>query len=148
VAAASTTSPSTAATTTTATSTTATAAATTAQGQQGPIGQPASTPANAGGPTPYVYTTTDANGNYIPVSATFVPTFPSTTPYTPTGTGTILQYSAWLSMVGNNTGALNNPVASQGANPASRMDVNFALLLATISTVLMSILGPSLVGLL
>ncbi|KAI0249816.1 hypothetical protein BJV78DRAFT_1283636 [Lactifluus subvellereus] len=137
---ASTTSPTTAAVT--ATSTAATAAATTqAAVNQGPVGQPGATPENPGGPTPYVYTTTNANGNYIPVSATFTPSFRSTTPYTPTGSGTVLQYSAWLSMVGSNTGAANNPVASAATNPASRLGVDIGLLLGGISTAFMGVLG-------
>jgi hypothetical protein len=135
-------------TTTASTTATATAAATTAQTSaavtQGPVGQPSPTPENAGGPTPYTYTTTDANGNYITVVATFTPSFAKTTPYTPTGSGTIIQYSQWLSMVGSNSGA---PAASQGANSASRMDVNIGLLLGAISTALIYVLGRSLVGL-
>jgi hypothetical protein len=125
---------------------TATAAAATTQ-VQGPVGQPGATPAEAGDPTPFIYTTTDANGNYVTVQATFTPSFPQTTPYTPTGSGTVLQYSAWLSMIGSNTGAIGNPVASQGANPASRADVNIPLLLGTMSIALMSLLSPLVVSL-
>ncbi|KAI0297304.1 hypothetical protein B0F90DRAFT_1740911 [Multifurca ochricompacta] len=118
--------------TTTAATTTATTIATTTQGQQGPVGQPGSTPVTPGGPTPFVYTTTDAGGNYITVSATFTPTFPSTVPYTPKNSGTILQYSDWLSQIGNSTSDLNQPVASQASNPASRPGVNHDVLLGAV----------------
>jgi hypothetical protein len=123
------------ATTTAATSPT-TAAVTTAPVQQGPVGQPGSTPENAGDPTPFVYTTTDANGDYIPVTATFTPSFPSTTPYTPTGSGTVLQYSAYLSMASSGGAG-----ATQGANSASRPGVDIGLLLGGISTAFMGVLG-------
>jgi hypothetical protein len=87
-----------------------------------------------GGPTPYTYTTTDANGNYITVLATFTPSFPATTPFTPTTTGTILKYSDWLSQIGTNTGDLNEPVASQAASPASRATISRRLLSGVILT--------------
>lgn len=139
-AAATTTSSAAAVTATTAAATSpTTAAATTAaatQVQQGPVGQPGSTPENAGDPTPFVYTTTDANGDFIPVTATFTPSFPSTTPYTPTGSGTVLQYSAYLSMVSSGGAG-----ATQGANLASRPGVDIGLLLGGISTALMGVLG-------
>ncbi|KAI9440083.1 hypothetical protein H4582DRAFT_1575391 [Lactarius indigo] len=128
--------------TTTPTTTSPAAATTTTPNEQGPVGQPGSTPETPGGPTPFVYTTTDANGNYVAVSATFTPTFPQTIPYTPTSTGTILKYSDWLSQIGNNTGALNQPVASQAANPASRAGANISLLSgAILSTVLAVVVG-------
>ena len=133
--------PTTTATTTTPTSTN-TRATTTTPVQQGPVGQPASTPETPGGPTPYTYTTTDANGDYTAVVATFIPTFPATTPYTPTSTGTILQYSEWLSQIGTNTGDLNEPVASQAANPAWRASANIRLLSSVVLTsVLAVVLG-------
>ncbi|KAH9058330.1 hypothetical protein EDB87DRAFT_1626025 [Lactarius vividus] len=122
--------------------TTLTTTPTTTPEEQGPVGQPGSTPETPGGPTPFVYTTTDANGNYVAVSATFTPTFPQTIPYTPTGSGTILKYSDWLSQIGNNTGALNQPIASQAANPASRAGANISLLSgAVLSTVLAGVVG-------
>ena len=130
----------------TASSSTAAAVTTPTQVQQGPVGQPATTPESAGGPTPYVYTTTDANGNYVTVSATFTPAFPATTPYTPTGSGTVLGYSAYLSMVGNHTAG-----AAQAGNPASRAGVNLKLLLGAISVLsvaISDIIGRSLVILL
>ncbi|KAH9037922.1 hypothetical protein EDB85DRAFT_1935386 [Lactarius pseudohatsudake] len=117
-------------------------AATTSPNEQGPVGQPGTTPETPGGPTPFVYTTTDANGNYVTVSATFTPTFPQTIPYTPTTSGTILKYSDWLSQIGNNTGALNQPVASQAANAASRAGANISLLSgAVLCTVLAGVVS-------
>ncbi|KAH9068257.1 hypothetical protein EDB83DRAFT_2377839 [Lactarius deliciosus] len=115
---------------------------TTTPNEQGPVGQPGTTPETPGGPTPFVYTTTDANGNYVTVSATFTPTFPQTIPYTPTASGTILKYSDWLSQIGNNTGALNQPVASQAANTASRAGANNSLLSgAVLCTILAAVSG-------
>ena len=58
---------------------------------------------DAGLPTPFTYTTTDANGNYVQRVGTFVPTGPATVLPNPTTTGVILQYSSWLAMVGTNT---------------------------------------------
>ncbi|KAH9999189.1 hypothetical protein BJV74DRAFT_823462 [Russula compacta] len=140
------TSAATAATSASTTSSSTTAAVTTpTQVQQGPVGQPATTPESAGGLTPYVYTTTDANGNFVTVSATFTPSFAATTPYTPTGSGTVLGYSVYLSMVGNHT------AAAQAGNPASRAGVNLKLLLGAVSllsVVISDIIGRSLVVLL
>lgn len=132
----------TAATTAPTTSPTATATATTAI--QGPVGQPGTTPVTPGGPTPYTYTTTDANGNTVIATATFTPSFPATTPYTPTGSGTVIGYSQWLSMIGNNTSGLNRPVASQAANIASRAGVQLGLSLGAVLLTIMGLLGGSL----
>lgn len=122
------TSPTTTPTTTGTTPTTTNTRTTTTPNQQGPVvGQPGTTPLTPGGPTPYTYTTTDANGDFVTVLATFTPSF-TTIPVTPTGTGTVLQYSQWLSQIGTNTGALGQPVASQSANRASRAIVNIRLL--------------------
>lgn len=47
-------------------------------------------------------------GATIAVVDTFTPTVPLSTPFTPTSTGTILDYSSWLQSVGTNTvGAVN-----------------------------------------
>ncbi|KZT65877.1 hypothetical protein DAEQUDRAFT_813961 [Daedalea quercina L-15889] len=46
--------------------------------------------------TVYTYTTTDAAGNTVAVEATFTPSFAPTTTPTPTGSGTILDYSQWI----------------------------------------------------
>ncbi|KAG9315133.1 hypothetical protein JVU11DRAFT_4256 [Chiua virens] len=70
---------------------------------QGPVGQPASEPATPGGPTPYEYTTTDANGNTVVQQGVFTPTTPGTVLPVPTTTGSVLGYSQWLSMVGTYT---------------------------------------------
>ncbi len=136
-------SPSTAATTAPTTALTATATTTQAQ-VQGPVGQPGTTPLTPGGPTPYTYTTTDANGNPVIATATFTPSFPATTPYTPTGSGTVLGYSQWLSVIGNHTSGLNAPIASQVSNPGSRAGVELSLLLGAVSTAIMGLLGGSL----
>lgn len=125
--------------------TTSTAAAAVATTQvQGPVGQPAATPLTPGGATPYTYTTTDANGNTVIGTATFTPSFPAVTPYTPTVSGTVLGYSQWLSIVGNNTSGLDRPVASQAANPASRVGVRLSLSLGAVSITIMGLLGGSL----
>ncbi|KAI0833773.1 hypothetical protein BC628DRAFT_1345271 [Trametes gibbosa] len=71
-------------------------------GQQGPVGQPAPTVANAG-PTIYTYTTTDAGGDTIAVVDTFTPTFVISTTWTGAPPGTIVPYNSWLSLVGTNT---------------------------------------------
>jgi len=132
-----------AATTAPTTSPTATAA-TTATQVQGPVGQPATAPVSPGGPTPYTYTTTDANGNTVIATATFTPSFPATTPYTPTSTGTVLGYSQWLSMIGNNTSGLNRPIGSQEANLASRAGVQLSLSLGAVLITIVGLLGGSL----
>ncbi|KAF8558099.1 hypothetical protein OG21DRAFT_1481639 [Imleria badia] len=77
--------------------------ATTTTPQVGPVGQPASEPLTPGGPTPYEYTTTDANGNTVVMQGVFTPTGPQTALPAPTATGTILGYSQWLSMIGTHT---------------------------------------------
>ncbi|KAI0353794.1 hypothetical protein OH77DRAFT_1552368 [Trametes cingulata] len=71
-------------------------------GQQGPVGAPPATTANAG-PTVYTYTTTDAGGATIQVVDTFTPTFMTTSTWLSAPPGTILDYSSWRSMVGTNT---------------------------------------------
>ncbi|KAF8838597.1 hypothetical protein BDN67DRAFT_1004199 [Paxillus ammoniavirescens] len=79
--------------------------------QVGPVGQPATQPP-AGGPTPYTYTTTNANGETVAVEGIFTPTGPPTVLPPVTTTGTILNYSQWQSIVGTHT---------QPANAASRV---------------------------
>lgn len=75
--------------------------------QVGPVGQPATTPAVAGGETPYTYTTTDANGNQVVMQGVFTPTSPQTVLPVPTTTGTVLGYSQWLSIIGTYTAPPN-----------------------------------------
>jgi len=70
--------------------------------QQGPVGQPAAE-APAGGPTPYTYTTVNADGETVVLQGIFTPTGPATVLPNPTTTGVILNYSSWLKMVGTNT---------------------------------------------
>lgn len=67
------------------------------------MGQPGTTPVTPGGPTPYEYTTTDANGNTVVMQGVFTPTGPQNVPPVPTTTGTILGYSQWLSQIGTYT---------------------------------------------
>ncbi|EJD07092.1 uncharacterized protein FOMMEDRAFT_165709 [Fomitiporia mediterranea MF3/22] len=80
---------------------------------QGPVGQPAATTALV---TTYVYTTTDALGDPTVILDTFTPTSVTGT-VTPsqTFTGTILNYSSWLNIVGTNT------VAADTASSATRL---------------------------
>ncbi|TFY72048.1 hypothetical protein EVG20_g951 [Dentipellis fragilis] len=79
--------------------------------QQGPVGQPG--PTAAQGETPYTYTTTDANGDPTAIQDVFTPTFPATTPADIPATGTVLDFSQWLGMIGNATSDLNKPVGTQ-----------------------------------
>jgi len=99
-------------TTTARTATTAATATTTAAPNPGQVETPGQG-GNAGDPTPFTYTTTDANGNYVQRVGTFEPTAPATVLPNPTTTGVVLQYSSWLALVGTNTIA-----ASGGAAPA------------------------------
>ncbi|KAH7884578.1 hypothetical protein F5I97DRAFT_1929423 [Phlebopus sp. FC_14] len=85
----------------------------TAAVQPGPVGQPASEQA-AGGPTPYTYTTTNANGETVALQGIFTPTGPATVLPPVTTTGTILDYSSWLKSLGTNT---------TPANAASRVSI-------------------------
>lgn len=78
------------------------------------MGQPAATVPNSG-ETPYTYTTTDANGAYTAVAAIFTPSFAATQLPVLTTTGTILDYSAWIGLIGNATTGLNGASTSQGA---------------------------------
>ena len=94
------------------TTTTAAPPVLTTDPQQGPVGQPA--PTIPGQITSYRYTTTDANGQTIVLSDIFTPSFPPTQPIpAPTTTGSILQLSEWLSLVGTNT----VPVPLSNAEP-------------------------------
>ncbi|KAF8134854.1 hypothetical protein EV363DRAFT_1321845 [Boletus edulis] len=81
----------------------ATTLAVTTATQVGPVGQPGTTPVAPGGPTPYQYTTTDANGNQVVLQGVFTPTGPQTVLPAATTTGTVLPYSQWLSMIGTYT---------------------------------------------
>ncbi|KAL0563902.1 hypothetical protein V5O48_018155 [Marasmius crinis-equi] len=82
------------------------------QGQQGPVGQPAAT-GTPFAPIPYQYTTV-VNGQTSVLQDVFTPSlgFPHTTvlPQVPS-TGTILDYSSWLSQYGaTNTNAAAIPL--------------------------------------
>ncbi|KAI6125128.1 hypothetical protein EDD16DRAFT_1560211 [Pisolithus croceorrhizus] len=91
--------------------------ATQAAGGGGVVEQPASVAVSPGGPTPYTYTTTNALGETVAMEGIFTPTGPATVLPTPTTTGTILNYSSWLALVGTNTVA---------ANAASRISQSIA----------------------
>ncbi|KAH8093712.1 hypothetical protein BXZ70DRAFT_948921 [Cristinia sonorae] len=69
---------------------------------QGPVGQPPVTTGPAP-PTVYQYTTVDADGDTVVLHDTYTPTYAPSVPPIATGTGTILDYSQWLSAVGTNT---------------------------------------------
>ncbi|KAJ3744170.1 hypothetical protein DFH05DRAFT_1525181 [Lentinula detonsa] len=90
------------------TSTTATKAATTQPQGGGVVGVPGTTnTVDPNGPTPYTYTTV-VDGITTALEATFIPTF-TTAPGTPApATGTILDYSQWLSEFGSSTTATNS----------------------------------------
>ncbi|CAL1715757.1 unnamed protein product [Somion occarium] len=121
-------------TTTTPTTTATTATTTTPDVQQGPVGMPATQPP-AAGPTQYVYTTTDALGEIIQVTDTFTPTFASSEGVRPTLTGTILDYSEWLTMVGGTSSAAVRPNAA-----ASQWEVN-KFVVGAFAATLSAILG-------
>ncbi|KAK7678551.1 hypothetical protein QCA50_018423 [Cerrena zonata] len=122
-------------TATTTTPLTTAATTTTPDGQQGPVGQPATTPQEAG-PTQYVYTTTDALGNTIQQTDTYTPTYNTIHTGPPTSIqGTILGYSQWLSMIGTSTATARN-----GAAPL-HWDANSKLLLGSLLATLSGILG-------
>jgi len=65
-----------------------------AGGGQGPVGQPGPTGA-AGAATPFTYTTTNANGDTIPVVATFTPSFATTVMPSATFKATVMDYSVY-----------------------------------------------------
>jgi len=72
--------------------------------QQGPVGTPASTTGTPGAPIPYVYTTV-IGGVTTTVSDTFTPTSPATTVPSAGASGTIINYSSWLSIYGPSSNA-------------------------------------------
>jgi len=96
---------------TTTSTTTPTTTTTTEPVDQGPVGQPA--PTGAATPTIFTYTTTDANGVTTAVIDTFTPSFIQSAQSPVLSTGTILDYSQWLSIVGTNT---NNAQAAQATS--------------------------------
>jgi len=106
----------TAAVTTTSTPTTALATtATTTAVQQGPVGQPAATGVQT--PTVYTYTTVNANGVTTAIIDTFTPTFYQSAQSPVLSSGTVLDYSSWLSMIGTNTGNAQAAQATSGQLP-------------------------------
>ncbi|KAI5116384.1 hypothetical protein M0805_005881 [Coniferiporia weirii] len=98
--------------------TTAAATTTTTPLNQGPVAQPAATET---GETIFTYTTTDANGDTTAIVDTFTPSFVEGTTLPPqTYTGTVLDYSSWLSLVGTNTVAADASTNSARAGRVSR----------------------------
>ncbi|KAJ7747348.1 hypothetical protein B0H16DRAFT_1555668 [Mycena metata] len=83
----------------------------------GPVGQPGPTGA-AGLPTPFTYTTTDANGNTIAVKATFTPSVATTLPVSATFQATVLDYTDYTASYATQIATVanaksNNSSASQ-----------------------------------
>ncbi|KJA13330.1 hypothetical protein HYPSUDRAFT_209633 [Hypholoma sublateritium FD-334 SS-4] len=77
--------------------------------QGGPVGQPASTTITPGAPISYVYTTVIGGVTSV-VADVFTPTSPSTIEVLPTGTGTILDFSAYQSIYGTLTAPATRPI--------------------------------------
>ncbi|KAJ6499087.1 hypothetical protein C8R45DRAFT_981062 [Mycena sanguinolenta] len=84
-------------------------------GGQGPVGQPGPTGA-AGLPTPFTYTTTNANGETRQVVATFTPSFAATVVPSLTFQATVLDYSAYTASYGSGqqAAAQNNSALRNG----------------------------------
>ncbi|KAF7967283.1 hypothetical protein HWV62_44651 [Athelia sp. TMB] len=70
-------------------------------GGAAPVQQPA--PTGAGTPTIYTYTTTNSAGVTTAVIDTFTPTYYQSEVSPPPYTGTVLDYSSWLAIIGTNT---------------------------------------------
>ncbi|KAG5639145.1 hypothetical protein H0H81_006404 [Sphagnurus paluster] len=88
--------------TTSSTSTTAPVTVTPPPVPEGPVGQPQATSFSPGGVTPYTYTTV-VDGVTSVLVDNFTPTNPATQPITVGASGTILDYSSWLSQYGAQT---------------------------------------------
>ena len=83
---------------------------------QGPVGQPG--PAPSGAPIVYQYTTTDSNGQTTVIIDTFTPSFaPTGSAPLPSDSGTILNYSSWLSIIGTNTVPPSNSAVARWKIP-------------------------------
>lgn len=61
-------------------------------------------------------------GATIGVVDTFTPIFAPSTPYTPVSTGTVLQYSQWLSMVGGTSAAAAAASELSSGSQSLRLD--------------------------
>ncbi|KAF8149813.1 hypothetical protein B0H34DRAFT_731266 [Crassisporium funariophilum] len=73
--------------------------AATTSDDKGPVAQPPATTGTPGGPTPYTYTTV-INGVTNVLTDVFTPTSPATVTVTAGASGTVLDYSSWLSIYG------------------------------------------------
>ena len=58
-------------------------------------------------------------GEFTALVDTFTASAPASVPFTPTGTGTILNFSAYLSMIGTNTVAPDFSASSRATVPQS-----------------------------
>ncbi|KAF5367109.1 hypothetical protein D9758_004034 [Tetrapyrgos nigripes] len=111
---------------TTSTLSTLTTAATTPD--RGPVGQPDATTGTPHAPIPFKYTTI-IDGSKEVVQATFTPTFPQTVLSTAPATGSIMDYSEWLSIYG--------PTTSAGSSSSASSLVSKNPLMGLVSSVLM-----------
>lgn len=84
-------------------------------------GAPVQAPAPTGSATPtvYTYTTTNAAGAATAIVDTFTPTYYQSAVSPSPWTGTIINYSSWLGIIGTNT-APADQVASGARSPISR----------------------------
>jgi len=88
--------------------------ATTSDSGPGPVQSPGSAPTGITAIT-YTYTTTDADGDNTAIVAVFTPTQPATQPPPTLPSGTVWDYSSWLSLVGTNTAQANVINSTSGA---------------------------------
>ncbi|KAF9020967.1 hypothetical protein BDZ89DRAFT_1138340 [Hymenopellis radicata] len=111
-----------------------TTTATTAVG--GPVGAPAATTGTPHAPIEYYYTTTVA-GQETVIDAFFTPTFPTTTPTTATGTGSIMAYSDYTAKFSVTT----TLAASNAVSPLLISKTGLQGLTGVIAALVMCLLG-------
>lgn len=114
--------------------TTATTAVATTTPDQGPVGQPAPT-GGPQSPTVYTYTTTDAAGLTTGIIDTFTPSFYQSQQSPSLSSGTILDYSSWIGMVGTNTATSQSSQVS-GARVHWASGGLYGVVVAALSSVL------------
>ncbi|KAF7773317.1 hypothetical protein Agabi119p4_5484 [Agaricus bisporus var. burnettii] len=103
---------------------------------QGPVDEPAATTGTPFGPTPFTYTT-EIDGVTTAVLDTFSPTDIATTPFTPTASGTVWEYSDWLSSFG---GSQATAAAAAGSrNAGHRLGATDAFVMMMMTTCLFSV---------